>query len=485
MEKGKQFEQHTKQGAPSCLTKALIAVAIEFNMETSRLAFCTRDSYNKGRLRINGKTWSTVDNCQTISAPITVIIKPDGKTLHGYGYEAEVLYDELKLENKHKQYYFFKDISLKLMKLFKETNDVHLIDENRKTLPALTVFTLVIKFFKTAIHRLCQLCDEQDKYYVIIVPEIFQEIGAIDFMRNAALEAGINVKQLAVVTEIDAVSLFHQKETHNKKSSTGKKFMIVNAGSYYTTFVVHESTDFGIVKESTAVEIKKGGGKMLKKAFKKFCIELFGKDGYKTFKSQSKQEWSEFESDFLKKTFFFDPFTSTFVRMSLPSILHQKCKDMLSNKFSSRNKPKTFEGISVSSNKVCFPAELMQTTIDPSVQRVIFYINRTMSNLADVDTVIVFGEFAKLPMLKNGVKKTFFSKNVVFYGEDTEAALKGAVIIGLGFGQIEKIDRVHDSAVVAAIDFGTTFSGWAYSLRANFDADRTKAFTKLWKSGSI
>ncbi|XP_060599387.1 uncharacterized protein LOC132752990 [Ruditapes philippinarum] len=487
----KQENVHTRpdlpiprEASPASSQKALIAVAVEFNMETSRLAFCSIHDYNEGSLRLKCKIWSTIDSFQTISAPITVIIKPDGKTLHGYGYDAESLYDKLELENKHK-YYIFKDISVKLVKSFKETSDVHLIDENGKTLPALTVLTLVIKFFKTEIQRLCKHHFEEDKYYVIIVPEVFQEIGAIDFVRAAALEAGINVKQLAVVTEIDAVSLFHQKETHNKKSSIGKKFMIVNAGSYFTTFVVHESTDLGIVKESTAVEIKEGGGKELKKAFKKFCIKLFGQDGCIKFKSESKGEWSQLKNEFLQKTFLFDPVTTTIVRIKLPSLLLQELeKKKRSSKFSSRHKSETFENISVSSDKICVTTEMMQTTIDPSVQQVIFDIDKAMSTSADVDTVVVFGEFAKLPMLKNGVKKTLFNKDVVFYGDDTEAALKGAVVIGLGFGQIEKIDMVHNSAIVAAIDFGTTFSGWAYSLRANFDSDPTKAFTKLWNSGS-
>jgi hypothetical protein len=44
--------------------------------------------------------------------------------------------------------------------------------------------------------------------------------------------------------------------------------------------------------------------------------------------------------------------------------------------------------------------------------------------------------------------------------------------------------KVANTAIVAAIDFGTTYSGWAYSLRSNFDSDRTKASTKLWNSGS-
>jgi molecular chaperone DnaK (HSP70) len=161
------------------------------------------------------------------------------------------------------------------------------------------------------------------------------------------------------------------------------------------------------------------------------------------FKSQSKREWLQLKNKFLQKTFLFHPLTTSIVRMKFPSLLLQDLKkDMHSNNFSSRQKSETFEGISVSSDKVCFTTELMQTTIDPSVQRVIYDINQAMLTSADVDTVVVFGEFAKLPMLKNGVNKTLFNKDVVFYGDDIEAALKGAVIIGLGFGQIEKIDMV-------------------------------------------
>lgn len=39
--------------------------------------------------------------------------------------------------------------------------------------------------------------------------------------------------------------------------------------------------------------------------------------------------------------------------------------------------------------------------------------------------------------------------------------------------------------LVAGIDLGTTFSGWAYSLKHDFDQDPTKINTKPWNSGSF
>lgn len=38
--------------------------------------------------------------------------------------------------------------------------------------------------------------------------------------------------------------------------------------------------------------------------------------------------------------------------------------------------------------------------------------------------------------------------------------------------------------IVGAIDFGTTYSGWAYSFLHDIERDPTKAYVKVWHSGS-
>ncbi|WAQ94615.1 hypothetical protein MAR_007086, partial [Mya arenaria] len=46
--------------------------------------------------------------------PTTVLIKPDGRTLEAFGYEAETRYAELIDEEAHESYYFFKRFKMKL-----------------------------------------------------------------------------------------------------------------------------------------------------------------------------------------------------------------------------------------------------------------------------------------------------------------------------------------------------------------------------------
>ena len=48
-------------------------------------------------------------------APTCVLIHPDGKRMHSFGYRAETKYAELSLEKKeHKQWYFFRRFKMML-----------------------------------------------------------------------------------------------------------------------------------------------------------------------------------------------------------------------------------------------------------------------------------------------------------------------------------------------------------------------------------
>lgn len=214
---------------------------------------------------------------------------------------------------------------------------------------------------------------------------------------------------------------------------------------YSTNVVVHEPTDFGVVKESSVLETCDGGGKVLKKAFKKFYSDVFEKDTLTTFMVKYKKEWSQMKEYFLNKCYQCDPSANNVVRFKLNSkLVSSSNEDLLSGRLAlaARLKSKDFKGMFISADKICLPSELFQTIIEPSVKPVILHIDAALKKNADVAEIVVFGEFTKLPMLQHDIVKEFSERKVTFYEEETHSALKGAVIIGLGLGQIEKIDRV-------------------------------------------
>ena len=61
------------------------------------------------------KHWNTGSGSHmTEKTPTCALIKPDGKTLEAFGYEAEDKYSELVEKDEHKQYYFFKRFKMAL-----------------------------------------------------------------------------------------------------------------------------------------------------------------------------------------------------------------------------------------------------------------------------------------------------------------------------------------------------------------------------------
>ncbi len=95
---------------------------------------------------------------------------------------------------------------------------------NGKELPALTVFSMTLNYFRN--HALRELADatgfkvsEQDVRWVITVPAIWRE-KAKQFMREAAYEAGIgseqNPDQLMLALEPEAASIYCRKLRMNQ-----------------------------------------------------------------------------------------------------------------------------------------------------------------------------------------------------------------------------------------------------------------------------
>ena len=52
----------------------------------------------------------------TEKTPTTALISPDGKTLVGFGYDAENKYKELAENGEHKKYYYFRRFKMALNK---------------------------------------------------------------------------------------------------------------------------------------------------------------------------------------------------------------------------------------------------------------------------------------------------------------------------------------------------------------------------------
>ncbi|WAQ94614.1 hypothetical protein MAR_007085, partial [Mya arenaria] len=144
--------------------------------------------------------------------PTTVLIKPDGKTLEAFGFEAETRYTELIDEDEHESYYFFKRFKMKLL------NQASTCQSRRENL-----IYGIYPPLNRKIERDMLIEDENSRYL-------------------SAQTAGIEETSLTVALEPEAASLFCRHlpvERSENKTSLGKlkakqKYLVLDAGDRET-----------------------------------------------------------------------------------------------------------------------------------------------------------------------------------------------------------------------------------------------------------
>ncbi|WAR26404.1 HS12B-like protein, partial [Mya arenaria] len=123
------------------MPKHLLVAAIDFGTTYSSWAFSFRFDYDSDPTKVSAKQWQ---GHESTKGPTCVLIKPDGKTLHSFGFDAEAKYAELIEEDENKDWFFFRRFKMMLWKQKLNRNSL-LEDENGRKLLAMTVFCVVNK----------------------------------------------------------------------------------------------------------------------------------------------------------------------------------------------------------------------------------------------------------------------------------------------------------------------------------------------------
>ena len=91
--------------------------AIDFGTTYSGWAYSFLHDYKSDPTKAIVTHWySGTDTLATEKTRTCALIAPDGKTLVGFGYEAENKYQKLVEDGTHKQYYFFRRFKMALDK---------------------------------------------------------------------------------------------------------------------------------------------------------------------------------------------------------------------------------------------------------------------------------------------------------------------------------------------------------------------------------
>lgn len=96
---------------------SLLVAAIDLGTTFSGYAFSSLNDYKNNPLKISAQNWSSGNGqLKSTSKISTCILFDPTKKFDSFGYDAEEMYSNLAIENKHCDWYYFRRFKMMLYK---------------------------------------------------------------------------------------------------------------------------------------------------------------------------------------------------------------------------------------------------------------------------------------------------------------------------------------------------------------------------------
>ncbi|KAK3600051.1 hypothetical protein CHS0354_012742 [Potamilus streckersoni] len=425
-------------------TKLLVA-AIDFGTTYSGWAFSFKHEYESEPTKVSGKNYYGGSHA-SMKAPTTILINPDGKTFDSFGYEAEDKYLELTGTGENTKWYYFSRFKMLLHRKIGLPLGIKLKDETHKKLSAMTVFSLAIRYLKddllkTSQERLTtQELRENEIWWVVTVPSIWTD-AAKQFMREAAVEAGIKSENLKIALEPETASMFccllpveqMVEESKIVRFQVGSKHMVIDAGGGTVDITVHEVLSGGKLKELQKSTGGAWGGTQVDEAYKKFINIIVGDLVYQRFSKEMKEVQLEMFRDFEIKKRSIAPNKDSDIKLRIPHELQKIFKDETREDLCAAiKKTKYAAEVNLVGDKLIVKASIMQSLFSNTIDCIISHVKRLFEDttMREISSILMVGGFSESEMLKHAIKSNFPKLSVVVPRDAGLVVLKGAVIFG-------------------------------------------------------
>ncbi|XP_065932603.1 heat shock 70 kDa protein 12A-like [Magallana gigas] len=373
----------------------------------------------------------------SLFSPTCLLLKNDF-TESLIGYEAEDKYSEL--EDGRNDYYFFKHFT-KLLLQGDIRRHALCCDVTGRSLEAVLVLEHSIRCIKKIVHQsiksnFCGFSDD-DIVYVLTVPTTGGENAKL-IMREAAVNAGIQRKYLAIVLESEAASIYCQYLKFAKKDTSspvlgvvkpGTKYMLVYLGSSRSNITVHQKCEDNTLDEVLPTRVGPWSAKSVDDQFIKFLSELVKEKIWEEFKTEYMEDYLEFTRTLETKIL------NTRGTMPIPLALLKLCtkshgvesfNEVIEKNDAHKNNVSFISGKLVCKND--FFRGFFKKTIDAIVKHMDDIFQE--SEARDVKIIVMVGCFSGCPLVQDAVRKFFSNYHIIVPKGGSTAVLEGAVYFG-------------------------------------------------------
>ncbi|KAL3879884.1 hypothetical protein ACJMK2_032160 [Sinanodonta woodiana] len=451
-------------------SKTMLVAAIDFGTTYSGWAFSFKHEYDTDPTKIAARQWYG-GQMTSMKAPTTVLIQPDAKTFDSFGYEAETKYSELVSQdnNEHKRWYYFRRFKMLLHGKMGLDRNINIEDETQKPLAAKTVFSLVIRYLKEDMlkninNRLSSGHITEDEItWVLTVPAIWTD-AAKQFMREAAVEAGIKHENLKIALEPETASIFCRLLPVDKmiegggmaSFKPGSVYMVLDAGGGTIDITVHEVLSDGKLKELHKASGGAWGGTQVDKAYKKFLISLFGKPVFHRFKVENKEDYLDMFREFEIKKREIAPDNDNKATIRLPSSLKEIFEDESSEDLRTTiMQTKYANDVSLKGDKLRINASVIKRLFSNATQSTVSHVKELMNDeiVRRVSSILMVGGFSDSKMLQHAIRSSFPNVKVIIPNEAGLVVLKGAVVFGHSPSSVSHRVSKYTYGIIQAVPF--------------------------------
>ncbi|KAL3871598.1 hypothetical protein ACJMK2_039589 [Sinanodonta woodiana] len=430
---------------------ALIA-AIDFGTSYSGYAFQFYDGKKNVPMQIDSpQAWNSGRKNLSSTKTSTCLLLNERKETDecAFGFEAEEKYMQLCIKKTNHQYYFFRSFKMQLQDGKGLTKSSMIRDETGKEMLAIDVFALSIKCLKTHLMDLLKIrgsqIEEKNIFWVLTVPAIWND-AAKQFMREAAIKAGIASDKLEIALEPEAASFFCQYIPVSTWSAReqlapfaaappGTKYMVVDLGGGTADMTVHEKLEDGRLKELSKASGGPWGGVVVDNAFLQMLISIVGEPLMNQFRRDNSFDFLELHNEFEGAKRNFDQRKMDMI-IKLPPTLDKMCEENLKHGFMKCLEESVHsKEISLLESKLVITAKLVEKLFRQATDEIVDHMKNILEEgpVKGISHILMVGGFSESPFVQSVVREAFDGKNglkVIIPKDAGITIAKGAVLYG-------------------------------------------------------
>lgn len=429
--------------------KHVMVVAIDFGTTYSGYAFSLRSDFDKDPLKIKAnQAWVAGHKYHlSLKTPSTLLLDKAGKFI-AFGYDAELRYNNIALDETQKDFLYFERFKMSLYNNEELNKNMVIEDILKKKFSAFQVFSLSIKALKDHLETTLQKqgidVKSDEIKWVLTVPAIWSD-SAKQFMREAAIAAGLPDKMLRIALEPEAASLFCQHLPLEKLvgaskgfdvSKPGTKYMVIDLGGGTADITVHEKLKGNKLKELFKASGGACGGTSVDSKFYATLTRIFGGPMLRELQNEKTYAYMDLMREFetSKRVVKPDAGTDSKVTITIPYVvLNELCKEIHDQELKDVLQESTLgDDITSVSDKLRIKASYFKSLFGNTIEDIVQHIKNILEKpeAKDVSKLLLVGGFSECSLIQEAVKKAFPDKRVIIPEEAGLAVLKGAVIFG-------------------------------------------------------